>query len=305
MEDDFTIKKEFTATIDRLSSQNNGIVEMEGGQVNVGPLTPSAVGEEVTVKLVTDTVGICADEQFQKGDYMNEIRRLALPRARLRRNSGKQSNPSYSMEPLFEQLNSTTGSAPNVEFCDECGSLMRVYNGQWNCDNCGNTMPHDDTDSGPSSSEHSGGNESDDSVTTTVAASPEPSSDTSDEGNLAALRDRAEQQAVKKVPEDSVTATREKPQYNRSEAVKLYVKARADGTCEGCGEPAPFESKTGEPYLHAHHVNELSDGGSDTVETVIALCPNCHYRVHHGVDGDEYNERLRLHLRDIEGKTEM
>jgi predicted HNH restriction endonuclease len=25
---------------------------------------------------------------------------------------------------------------------------------------------------------------------------------------------------------------------------------------------------------------------------VIALCPNCHYRVHHGEDGDAYNQEL-------------
>jgi len=76
--------------------------------------------------------------------------------------------------------------------------------------------------------------------------------------------------------------------------------ARADGVCEGCGEEAPFTSKTGDPYLHAHHIYELSDGGSDAPDTVIALCPNCHYRVHHGMNGDEYNKELRQKLDEIE-----
>lgn len=81
-------------------------------------------------------------------------------------------------------------------------------------------------------------------------------------------------------------------EYSRSSAVRDYVMARANGACEGCEEPAPFTSKTGEPYLHAHHIYELSDGGADTPDTVVALCPNCHYQVHHGRDGDEYNREL-------------
>jgi len=89
-------------------------------------------------------------------------------------------------------------------------------------------------------------------------------------------------------------------EYNRSSKVREYVKRRADGTCEGCGEPAPFTSKTGAPYLHAHHIQELSDGGEDTIESVIALCPNCHYRVHHGENGDEYNQDLLEIVHNLE-----
>jgi 5-methylcytosine-specific restriction endonuclease McrA len=102
------------------------------------------------------------------------------------------------------------------------------------------------------------------------------------------------QEAIEDSSEQVKTTTTSKStsEYSRSKKVKEYVKRRADGQCEGCGEPAPFKSKTGEPYLHAHHIHELSDGGSDTIDTVVALCPNCHYRVHHGEDGDEYNQEL-------------
>lgn len=112
------------------------------------------------------------------------------------------------------------------------------------------------------------------------------------------LRQRAEESAVEEVSTEVSTTTVQ--QYSRSSEIKAYVKARADGMCEGCGEPAPFTSKTGEPYLHAHHVHELSAGGSDTPDTVIALCPNCHHRVHHGEDGEEYNRELKRKLDDIE-----
>jgi hypothetical protein len=121
---------------------------------------------------------------------------------------------------------------------------------------------------------------------------------------LETLRKEAKEDSVEAVPDEVTTATQTTQEYSRSQKVKQYVKVRADGYCEGCGDPAPFISKTGEPYFHAHHVHELSSGGSDTPDTVIALCPNCHYRVHHGKDGEQYNRRLERILADIEEADE-
>lgn len=109
------------------------------------------------------------------------------------------------------------------------------------------------------------------------------------EESLELLREEALNDATDVATEYNNSSTK---QYTRSEKVKNYVKARADGLCEGCEEPAPFVSKTGEPYLHVHHIKELSNGGSDNPSNVVALCPNCHYRVHHGEEGEEYNEKL-------------
>ena len=86
----------------------------------------------------------------------------------------------------------------------------------------------------------------------------------------------------------------------RSLRVREYVMSRAGGQCGGCGKPAPFTSKTRAPYLHGHHIDELSDGGADTPSSVIALCPNCHYRVHHGMDGEQYNQQLKTRVETIE-----
>lgn len=110
--------------------------------------------------------------------------------------------------------------------------------------------------------------------------------------DLRALRKVAKKAAVENVTSKNTTNQSTASEYNRSDEVREYVKARADGVCEGCGETAPFISKTGDPYLHAHHIHELSKGGSDTPETVVALCPNCHYRVHHGKNGEKYNQTL-------------
>jgi 5-methylcytosine-specific restriction protein A len=88
--------------------------------------------------------------------------------------------------------------------------------------------------------------------------------------------------------------------YHRSEAIKTYARKRANGTCEGCEEEAPFIGRDGHPYLEVHHIHRVSDGGPDHPGGVIALCPNCHRRVHYGQDGDTYNEMLAQRVVEVE-----
>ena len=85
-----------------------------------------------------------------------------------------------------------------------------------------------------------------------------------------------------------------------SQAIRTYALMRADGVCESCGEPAPFISKRGTPYLEVHHLRRLSDGGPDHPEWVAAVCPNCHRRVHDGQDSDAFNKRIvhRIHVKE-------
>ena len=68
--------------------------------------------------------------------------------------------------------------------------------------------------------------------------------------------------------------------YYRDEYLKETVKRIADGKCQLCGEDAPFIDNNGEPYLEEHHVKRLADGGSDTIDNVVAICPNCHRKIH-------------------------
>lgn len=88
--------------------------------------------------------------------------------------------------------------------------------------------------------------------------------------------------------------------YQRSRDVRDYVLARANGCCEGCQRPAPFKRSDGTPYLEPHHTTRVSDGGPDHPAHVIALCPNCHRRVHAGVDGAGYNTQLVAILASVE-----
>ncbi len=68
--------------------------------------------------------------------------------------------------------------------------------------------------------------------------------------------------------------------YTRSAEVARETRKRAKGICQLCGQPAPFEDREGEPFLEVHHIAWLSRGGNDSTDNTVALCPNCHRRMH-------------------------
>ena len=71
--------------------------------------------------------------------------------------------------------------------------------------------------------------------------------------------------------------------FNRNPDVVAEVLYEAEGICGTCHEKAPFNRRSDDsPYLEVHHKIQLADGGEDTVENAIALCPNCHRRKHYG-----------------------
>lgn len=71
--------------------------------------------------------------------------------------------------------------------------------------------------------------------------------------------------------------------FKRNQYVVIEVQERANGICEKCRKPAPFRTDNEDkPYLEVHHIIPLAEGGEDTVENAIALCPNCHRHAHYG-----------------------
>lgn len=68
--------------------------------------------------------------------------------------------------------------------------------------------------------------------------------------------------------------------YRRDPYISHYAKRWANGVCQLCREKAPFKNANGEPYLESHHIIPLSDGGRDAIDNVVALCPNCHRKMH-------------------------
>ena len=81
-------------------------------------------------------------------------------------------------------------------------------------------------------------------------------------------------------------------QRERDPLVRDWVLRAANGVCECCEQDAPFELGDGTPYLEVHHIRHLADGGSDTVSNTVALCPNCHRELHHGMRKDGLYENL-------------
>ncbi|RYY23992.1 MAG: HNH endonuclease [Sphingomonadales bacterium] len=80
-------------------------------------------------------------------------------------------------------------------------------------------------------------------------------------------------------------------QFVRDPEVKAWVLRNAEGVCECCQQQAPFESISG-PFLEVHHVQRLADKGADTVENAIAICPNCHRRLHYALNAAELIDQI-------------
>lgn len=71
--------------------------------------------------------------------------------------------------------------------------------------------------------------------------------------------------------------------FRRNADVIAEVLFRAAGKCQRCEAQGPFfRASDGSPYLEVHHKVLLSQGGEDTVENAIAMCPNCHREMHFG-----------------------
>ena len=68
--------------------------------------------------------------------------------------------------------------------------------------------------------------------------------------------------------------------YEKNVYVAELARRKAKGVCQLCEQPAPFKDRYGKPYLETHHIVWLSEGGEDTIDNTVALCPNCHARMH-------------------------
>lgn len=66
----------------------------------------------------------------------------------------------------------------------------------------------------------------------------------------------------------------------RNASVAEFARRRAKGKCELCESAAPFADKHGFPFLEVHHIIWLSEDGEDTDLNTVALCPNCHRKMH-------------------------
>ena len=69
--------------------------------------------------------------------------------------------------------------------------------------------------------------------------------------------------------------------YEKNVFVAELARRKANGICQLCELPAPFRDRHGRPFLETHHIEWISEGGEDTIVNTVALCPNCHAKMHH------------------------
>lgn len=63
----------FTAEIDRISSRGNGIIHVDGKQMNIGPVTEDSVGEEIIATEIKNLFAVCHTESVRTPDYEEEL----------------------------------------------------------------------------------------------------------------------------------------------------------------------------------------------------------------------------------------
>lgn len=106
------------------------------------------------------------------------------------------------------------------------------------------------------------------------------------------LYEKAKQRSSTK-PLERVTTT---STYVRDVYIAEASKRKANGICQLCEKPAPFNDKNGNPYLESHHIIWLSEGGSDELSNTVALCPNCHKKMHIVNDEMDVQKLLKLNI---------
>lgn len=71
--------------------------------------------------------------------------------------------------------------------------------------------------------------------------------------------------------------------YKRDPKVKAWIIKNAKGKCECCSDDG-FIKEDGNTYLEIHHLRSLTEHGSDTPRNAVALCANCHRKLHYAKD---------------------
>ncbi len=94
-----------------------------------------------------------------------------------------------------------------------------------------------------------------------------------------ALADFIEQQYIGGLAEWKNVHIVESRSYVRDQALARQVKEQTGGTCQCCGDRLDNRVLS-RRFVHAHHLEPLSEGGADTGDNMVVLCPNCHARLH-------------------------
>ncbi|HCK13390.1 TPA: hypothetical protein DHW51_04660 [Candidatus Poribacteria bacterium] len=53
-----------------------------------------------------------------------------------------------------------------------------------------------------------------------------------------------------------------------------------------------MKAEGGTAYLEIHHLRQLANGGSDTIQNAVVVCPNFHREFHFGSCKPEQTQKL-------------
>lgn len=67
--------------------------------------------------------------------------------------------------------------------------------------------------------------------------------------------------------------------FKRNKEIVKSLKELYDNKCQIC--QFTFKKDNGENYSETHHVIPLGQNGSDKIENMVVLCPNCHRQLHY------------------------
>lgn len=109
------------------------------------------------------------------------------------------------------------------------------------------------------------------------------------------IKKRAKNNEDKKYTKNVVVKHRDRNQF-----VSEYTKIRANGKCDLCQKEAPFKDSKGKPYLEEHHVITLANGGPDQIYNTVALCPNCHKKMHILKNKKDFEKLQKVILKYLE-----
>jgi 5-methylcytosine-specific restriction protein A len=68
--------------------------------------------------------------------------------------------------------------------------------------------------------------------------------------------------------------------YKRDPKVVAWIIKNANGKCECCGDDG-FIKNDESIFLEVHHLRLLAENGSDTPQNAVAICANCHRKLHY------------------------
>lgn len=284
----------FKTELTRVSNSGNGIIEGQIYTLNVGPVI-DFTGGGIKIKRIHQNWGLCLTDSVTIPNYHQSLGSL-LPSEFNSKDvseiiSQKEvDKPQAENESYFEDNHDPSRNIELIEQSDI--SDKQKTEPELESSSIQEDLERDVAESNNIDSREESKNKN--NITKESRSSKVDGEDSVSSQNLAEKRKKAEE-AANESPEIDITKT-VGSNYSRSAAIKDYAKTRANGVCEYCEKPAPFETDDGEPYLEAHHVDELGEGGEDHPDKVVALCPSCHKEIHYGQQGDKMNQILRKKL---------